>query len=1135
MNYQVFMTYNTDSNGNRISENIYNEEYNIYSSRIVLNQIPDNFFGVSIENDSVPMVEIKNKSKELGVGEFFVDYATGLVRFNSALEGVTVMVTEYSGIGFISYPADRIYTKTNGTMISETLADLATNAGPVAIMLEELQDAEDLRVIAENSRISAEDTRISNENDRISAEDLRLSAEINRISSETDRLNAESSRLTNESTRISNENNRISEELDRLANEALRIPAENARLASETIRISSEEIRVDNEDIRISNESDRDSAESLRLSAEISRINSENTREGLESNRVLAEDIRITNENSRVDAESLRVTAETVRDDTETDRNTAETSRNGAEAVRVSNENTRINNEDTRIVSENERKQFKFLGDYDNGQQYLVRNTVLYNGSSYSCILDSLGNLPTDITYWTLVAERGNDGDMAKSVYDPSFIEANVFDMDSMIESTTKKILTDSERTQISLIAGKSDNGHTHTESDITDLQSYELSSNKGIANGYAELDSNGFVPSSQLPSYVDDVLSYANLASFPGTGENDKIYIAEDTNITYRWSGSAYVIIGTDLALGETENTAYRGDRGKTAYDHSQVVAGNPHGTTLSDLGYTGETDATADQTDVEIKIAYENNPDTNAYTDAEQIKMGYITVTQAVDLDNLSANAVDINYDNADSNLSAANVKAAIDELDTNVADRIINVNGVISFESGLLTNRPAPSTEGKVYIATDEGKMYRDNGTSWDTIGGTENIEWDIISNKPDLLLLSGGTMTGTIDMDQNSINNMVIENGTTFPIGAVQGQTFFNTDDNILYTYNGVGWDSNNLFTLGTLEDSETILIESNEWTFNIPGFVAENQYIFYLNGVRQAEIEDYTISGTTITKVDGNYLIDDYLSIVVYTTTRRDSSLLNKTLYYKNTEVLVSDTDTVAIGIPEFTGGIEEWLTVIQGGITLNESVDYTISGDKLSIVSLSGDWNTDTAFQFVLAKNVGVVNSVDQYNGTQIINGTISRAAINASFELDISNKAEQSALDITNGNVATNTDITEHITVTQAVNLDDMESDIDTFKEYGDIVVVTATGDILATYADKFLKCSNVITLTVQPNATIAFDIGTEITIFQYGTGKITIAEGSGVDIRSVDDALALDAQYSACTLKKIATDEWVLVGALA
>ena len=92
----------------------------------------------------------------------------------------------------------------------------------------------------------------------------------------------------------------------------------------------------------------------------------------------------------------------------------------------------------------------------------------------------------------------------------------------------------------------------------------------KGAANGVAELDGDGKVPTSQLPSYVDDVLEYADQSSFPATGETGKIYIALDTNKTYRWSGSAYVEISASLALGTTSSTAYRGDRGNTAYTHA-------------------------------------------------------------------------------------------------------------------------------------------------------------------------------------------------------------------------------------------------------------------------------------------------------------------------------------------------------------------------------------------------------------------------------------------------------------------------------------------------------------------------------------------------------------------------------------
>lgn len=93
-----------------------------------------------------------------------------------------------------------------------------------------------------------------------------------------------------------------------------------------------------------------------------------------------------------------------------------------------------------------------------------------------------------------------------------------------------------------------------------------------GAANGVASLDASGRIPASQIPGGFDNIEEYDNLAGFPATGEEGKIYVAKDTNLTYRWTGSQYVEISPSLALGETATTAYRGDRGKTAYDHSQV-----------------------------------------------------------------------------------------------------------------------------------------------------------------------------------------------------------------------------------------------------------------------------------------------------------------------------------------------------------------------------------------------------------------------------------------------------------------------------------------------------------------------------------------------------------------------------------
>lgn len=104
--------------------------------------------------------------------------------------------------------------------------------------------------------------------------------------------------------------------------------------------------------------------------------------------------------------------------------------------------------------------------------------------------------------------------------------------------------------------------------------------SEMGVANGVATLDNDGKVPSSQLPSYVDDVIEgyYYNSKFYRDSAHTEEItpaagiiYVDLPNNKTYRWSGTKYTMIASDLALGETSSTAYRGDRGKTAYDHSQ------------------------------------------------------------------------------------------------------------------------------------------------------------------------------------------------------------------------------------------------------------------------------------------------------------------------------------------------------------------------------------------------------------------------------------------------------------------------------------------------------------------------------------------------------------------------------------
>lgn len=121
---------------------------------------------------------------------------------------------------------------------------------------------------------------------------------------------------------------------------------------------------------------------------------------------------------------------------------------------------------------------------------------------------------------------------------------------------------------------------YTKTESDGKYATKTESDGKYQPVGSYATLDSSGHVPSSQLPSYVDDVIEgyYSNGKFYSDsaktkeiTGEGGKIYTDLTTNKTYRWGGTAWVEISKSLAIGETAGTAYDGAKGaKNASDIS-------------------------------------------------------------------------------------------------------------------------------------------------------------------------------------------------------------------------------------------------------------------------------------------------------------------------------------------------------------------------------------------------------------------------------------------------------------------------------------------------------------------------------------------------------------------------------------
>lgn len=198
--------------------------------------------------------------------------------------------------------------------------------------------------------------------------------------------------------------------------------------------------------------------------------------------------------------------------------------------------------------------------------------------------LDSTGKIPTTqipnvvtettISDWGFTKNTGNYSKPAAGI-PASDLEVGVIpttlpasDVSAWAKATDKPTYTASE-------VGAIADTVTHLSGDIAMTE-------KGSPDGVATLGSDGKVPSSQLPSYVDDVIEFADKSSFPASGESGKIYVDIEKNNTYRWSGTTYVEIGSSLALGETSSTAYAGDKGKALAERVGDLETNKLATSL-------------------------------------------------------------------------------------------------------------------------------------------------------------------------------------------------------------------------------------------------------------------------------------------------------------------------------------------------------------------------------------------------------------------------------------------------------------------------------------------------------------------------------------------------------------------------
>lgn len=360
---------------------------------------------------------------------------------------------------------------------------------------------------------------------------------------------------------------------------------------------------------------------------------------------------------------------------------------------------------------------------------------------------------------------------------------------------------------------GKSNTGHKHVKADITDfptsmpasdVYSWAKQSSKPsytiseVSGNLPASRISGIIDAAHLPSYVDDVIEgYLNSGKFYITksssgaysgeikAEAGKIYVDLSNNKTYRWSGSAYVIISETIALGTTHSSAGYGDESRAAYNHSTSI-GNPHKTTKADLGLgsvENKSSATirGELTSANVTTALGYTPpktDTNThYTTHIVAGAESGTVNAATTNGNTHINVTDDNIFRSGVVIKGTGATSVTSDASGNVTVHSTDTNTWRPVQNNLTstaTDQSLSAAQGKAlnekfgsYVPTSRtvnGKALSANITlSAGDVGAAPS------SHSHSYLPLAGGTMTGRIDRDAGSswihARNNVVVFGTT----------------------------------------------------------------------------------------------------------------------------------------------------------------------------------------------------------------------------------------------------------------------------------------------------------------------------------------------------------------------------------
>ena len=496
---------------------------------------------------------------------------------------------------------------------------------------------------------------------------------------------------------------------------------------------------------------------------------------------------------------------------------------------------------------------------------------------------------------------------------------------------SAKNVLSATKLTTARTINGVAFDGSANITINAVDSTARIASSEKGAANGVATLDANGIILTSQLPSYVDDVLEFTNLAGFPATGETGKIYIAKDTNKIYRWSGTAYIFItsgAVDSVAGKTGAvTLAKADVGLPNADNTADIAKNVLSATKLTTARTING------------VAFDGSA-------------------------NITINAADSTARIASSEKGVANGVATLDANGIILTSQLPSyVDDVLEFTN--LAGFPATGETGKIYIAKDTNKTYRWGGSAYVYI---TSGAVDSVAGKTGVVTLAKTDVgLGSVDNTSDAVKNVLSATKLT-----------------TARTINGISFDGSTNITItdSTKENNITAGTPSQYWRGDktwqplTTAIVPESGNLYFSNARSIASVlTGYTSTAGTITATDS------ILSAI---------NKLNGNDALK--APLASPAFTGTVTAPAFSGaltGNASTATILQtartiNGVSFNGSANITIA-DSTKLPLAGGTMSGDIIFPGT-DRSEGIFGTYDSTKTQSIWSiGTAYRSSVDGS------------------------------------------------------------------------------------------------------------------------------------------------------